>query len=396
MIHQALPPFACWSGPRDARVVLLGEAWGQSELEVRKPFAGESGKELWRMIGEAWPLILPEEHQRVEALHRYGLAWVRQREGWLQEASCAMTNVLNLRPPGNKLEQLCQPKASLPAGYQLSSLVRGGYLAPEYLPELDRLREELATCKPNLVIALGNTACWALLQATNISQVRGTVSSSQFLNGWSGEGYDSHYRFPLKTLPTYHPAAVLRMWQWRVIVVADLIKGLRESASSELVRPTRQVLFSPTLTELRAWTDQTLAKPPPLLACDIETGAGQIKCIGFARARDDAIVVPFVDQVKPGYSFWDSPSEEEFAWLQVQRLLESEVPKVFQNGLYDLQYLLRVGLRPRACAEDTMLLHHSWFPELQKGLGFLGSIYSNEPAWKLMRRHRPDSEKRDE
>jgi len=66
----------------------------------------------------------------------------------------------------------------------------------------------------------------------------------------------------------------------------------------------------------------------------------------------------------------------------------------YQNGLYDLQYILRMGLRPANCQADTMLLHHSLFPELQKGLGFLGSIYTNEASWKLMREQ--DSNKRDE
>ena len=42
-----------------------------------------------------------------------------------------------------------------------------------------------------------------------------------------------------------------------------------------------------------------------------------------------------------------------------------------------------------------MLLHHSLFPELQKGLGFLGSIYTNEASWKLMR-GQDDSNKKDE
>jgi hypothetical protein len=35
-------------------------------------------------------------------------------------------------------------------------------------------------------------------------------------------------------------------------------------------------------------------------------------------------------------------------------------------------------------AEDTMLLHHAIQPESLKGLGFLGSIYSDERAWKGM------------
>jgi hypothetical protein len=43
-----------------------------------------------------------------------------------------------------------------------------------------------------------------------------------------------------------------------------------------------------------------------------------------------------------------------------------------------------------------MLLHHSLFPEMLKGLGFLGSIYTNEQSWKLMSRPKADTEKRDE
>jgi hypothetical protein len=44
-----------------------------------------------------------------------------------------------------------------------------------------------------------------------------------------------------------------------------------------------------------------------------------------------------------------------------------------------------------------MLMHHSIMPEMQKGLGFLGSVYTDEPAWKLMRRKRADEpEKADE
>jgi hypothetical protein len=32
-----------------------------------------------------------------------------------------------------------------------------------------------------------------------------------------------------------------------------------------------------------------------------------------------------------------------------------------------------------------MLLHHALHPESEKGLGFLGSVYTNEASWKLMR-----------
>jgi len=32
-----------------------------------------------------------------------------------------------------------------------------------------------------------------------------------------------------------------------------------------------------------------------------------------------------------------------------------------------------------------MLLHHALFIELEKGLGFLGSVYTSEARWKFMR-----------
>ena len=40
----------------------------------------------------------------------------------------------------------------------------------------------------------------------------------------------------------------------------------------------------------------------------------------------------------------------------------------------------------RGAEEDTMLLHHALYPESLKGLGFLGSIYCDEGAWKGMRK----------
>lgn len=111
------------------------------------------------------------------------------------------------------------------------------------------------------------------------------------------------------------------------------------------------------------------------------------------------MVVPFVDLTLANGSYWGGPEEEFAAWSCVRALLESTIPKVWQNGLYDLQYLSRMGIRPRANREDTMLLHHSLFPEMQKGLGFLGSIYCGESEWKSRRRKRPSEpggEKKDE
>jgi len=66
--------------------------------------------------------------------------------------------------------------------------------------------------------------------------------------------------------------------------------------------------------------------------------------------------------------------------------------KVMQNGLYDTQYCIRHGIRPRGCTEDTMLMHHSLYSEMKKGLGFLGSVYSNFQSWKSMRSFRGEEQ----
>lgn len=385
MTHSPKPPFFATSGPRNARTVLVGEAWGQTEAETGKPFAGESGKELFRMLGEANPGVAPELHSEVCSQMRYGNAWLSVRDAWLAEASILLTNVLAFRPPSNNLEALCLDKKNLESTYFLPSLARGKYLDSKYFGEIARLERELEACQPSLVVALGNTALWALTGNTNIGTVRGVVTASTP----TGPGRGG------KILPTYHPAAVLRQWSWRPIVVADLIKASRESQFPELRRPARRVLVDPTLAEVEAWTDSVLSGGVPYLSPDIETANGQITCIGFAPDVSDSLVVPFVDKRKPDYSYW-THSEEKRAWECVAALLESPIPKVGQNFIYDLQYITRMGIRPRNCCDDTMLLHHSIFPEMQKGLGFLGSIYTNEAAWKLLRKRKADTEKKDE
>lgn len=386
--HRPAPPFAHTSGPRPCKLLLLGEAWGESEDMVKLPFAGESGKLLWDMLGEAMPGESPELHREASAMHRYGLAWVRKRDAWLAASGIAMTNVLAFRPPGNKMEALCEDKKTSGQGYPYSAAVKGKYLREEYFGELTRLRAEIEGFQPNLILALGNTALWSLLNATNIGSIRGAITETM-------PGAPVGLAQQRKCLATYHPAGVLRSWSWRPIVVADLMKAAREAHFPEVRRPARRIMINSTLAELELFVQLMTITPPPWLSVDIETGGGLIKCIGFADSRERAVVVNFIHPTTWA-SYWLTPGEELRAWQLVKALLESPIVKLGQNFLYDLQYILKLGIRPRNCTEDTMLLHHSHFPEMQKGLGFLNSIYTNEFAYKLMNRPRADTEKRDE
>ena len=366
--HTPLPPFAATHGPRDAPVVLVGEAWGEQEEKGRRPFLGSSGTELARMLTQAGlgPSLPPREWLTRDDLWDY---W--RRSGFL------VTNVLAARPPANDILTWCTTKKELPHDYTMPPLSQGKYLRPEYLPELQRLHTELAAYPRTLILALGSTALWACLGTAAISSNRGVVHPSP----WG------------KILPTFHPSAVLRQWSLRPIVLADFLKALRESDFPEIRRPSRSILISPTLTEAQTWAQE--AASAPAIACDIETANKQITCVGFSRSNLMAMVVPFYDGRHLDGAYWPSLDSEIAAWRIVKGLLEGPQVKVFQNGLYDLQYLTRMGIQPRNCTSDTMLLHHALYPELQKGLGFLASLYADEGAWKLMRKHTEEL-KRDE
>jgi hypothetical protein len=258
----------------------------------------------------------------------------------------------------------------------MPAIKNGKYIPRKYAGELSRLYNELSSVRPNVVLALGNTASWALMQNTGISKIRGTVAGSSVLPGQ-------------KIIPAYHPAAILREWSLRPVTILDFGKALRESAFPEIRRPKCYVYIEPSLADMEAFYEQHLANADSI-SFDIETSGNQITCIGFAPTREIALVVPFVDNRKTDSefrgSYWRTPREEHLAWQFVRRVLDLPCPKFGQNTLYDIHFLWRgYGIPVRNYADDTMLLHHALQPESPKGLGYLGSVYTDHSSWKTMR-----------
>lgn len=331
------------------KILILGEAWGTEEARVGMPFVGASGNELSRMLEEAE----------------------------IDRSSCHLTNVFNLQPPGsNDITNLCTIKAL--SNVPMPELSKGAYLQDQYFSEVERCWHEIAEVKPNLVIALGNTALWALTGTYGIKALRGTVTEATL--GPAG----------LKVLPTFHPAAILRDWSMRSIAVIDLMKAKRQSEFPEIRRPKRELWIEPTLRDIEFFYQQHVLRSK-VLSVDIETaGVSQITCVGFAPSAELGLVIPFVDNRKSSGSYWPTPHQERMAWELVGRMLDHpddlSIEILGQNFLYDINWLWhKVGKRPRNFVRDTMLKHHAIMPELEKGLGFLGSVYTDEPAWKLMR-----------
>ena len=220
---------------------------------------------------------------------------------------------------------------------------------------------------------MGNTAMWAFLGKTSITKLRGTVQ------------YSTHTVEDFKVLPTYHPAAVFRNHSIRPVLIADLIKANREQHFPEIKRPSRKIWIEPTLEDLYEF-EKRYINHASCLAVDIETAGIHITLIGFAPTPEIAIVIPFPYPGRSRRTYWPDVNTEVQVGKYIASILRGQIPKVFQNGLYDIAFLWRSAIMKGYNAEhDTMLLHHALQPESLKGLGFLGSVYTDEGNWKSMR-----------
>lgn len=368
------PVAASWPNklPQQCRIAIVGEAPGDEETWLGAPFVGPSGIELRNQLLAAG----------------------------IDATECLLTNVIDVQPPGNNLSAFCLRKEDLPDDYpiRLGPIVTSPsnfYLHPNFLYNGARLRNELAIARPNVVIALGATAVWALLGTTSIGQVRGVV-------------HRTTTSVPYKCVPTWHPAAVVRQWRMRPVAVADLVKARVESASPNIIYSNAELWIEPTLADLDDFRRLHI-RPGQLHSNDVETMRGEITCIGIAPTPSVAIVTPFrINPVKlkaadgsyfwsMSGNYWPSPGEERSAWQWNKSVIEADDTNILgQNHLYDIQYFLRHGIKPRHVTEDTMLAHHSLFSELKKDLGFLGSVYTNFPSWKQLGARHATEDKRDD
>jgi uracil-DNA glycosylase len=351
-------------------IFLLGEAQGEHEARIGKGFVGPSGIQLLKMLHEAGAMVLTDtDRQLIAHYYKHYDPWLIDGV-WENHPEFHRSNVFQQHPPGNKLEHFCGGKADGIPGY--AALIKAKFVRKEFAYELDRLGDEVLSLDPNLIVALGNSALWALTGRTGISKLRGTtVTSSHTISGY-------------KLLCAYHPAAVLRQWELRPTTICDFEKIPQESLHGHVTRPECQIWIEPTLEDIALFIRDHILTCP-LLSVDIETSGTQITCIGFAPRRDLAIVIPFLDPRTTGRSYWPTAEAERQCWELIRSVLEDQsIPKLFQNGLYDIAFIWRaVGVEVRRATHDTMLLHHALQPESLKGLGYLGSMYTNHGAWKV-------------
>lgn len=313
-------------GPLNAKIAMVGEAPGANEVAERRGFVGSSGKLLWLLAGEA------------------GIA----RE------ECYVTNVVKNRPVGNDILL-----AEIPA-------FDTHWLA--------LLQAELRQVAPNVVFALGGTALNALC---NYDENFQRISNKDLsITSWRGSVLPCTLVPGLKVLSSLHPAGILRQWYTRVYLAADLRKLRTQSTFSDIRTRSQTIHIFPSFKQ----SIEFLGDITTEYATDVEIQNGELACVGFAPSNDEAMCIPITKRDLTSY--WSAEEELEI-WKAIGRRLNSPIPSIGQNYVFDLFWYIIYGCKPylRQCY-DTMLMSNLLNPELEKDLGTLTSIYTDFPFHK--------------
>ncbi len=365
-------PFRFTSGARDAEVILVGEAWGAEEATAQRPFVGQAGKELDRMLFEAG----------------------------LRRDQILCTNLVDTRPNLENdfaagFTQATKEPGVLFRGLNCTEILTSG------LAKLDAL---IAQVKPRLVIGCGNWPLWALTEhpVTSDKSTKSKVDGKSRklpvgITKWRGSQTFTKeiqgVRYPF--LPIFHPAAILRDWTLRHVTVHDLraraARFLTQNTSWEA--PPRRALPAPSFEQALSYLLAILSKLDSgrecWIACDVETYERKsISCVGIATDELGALCIPFFyfPSSEPNTSsvnYWTLQQEFELSRLLRAVLTHAFARVTNQNIIYDAQYLNRnYGIRLTP-AFDTMVAHHLGWPGTPKNLGYLSSLYCDHHLyWK--------------
>lgn len=314
----------------DKRIALIGEAPGQDEIALGKPFMGKSGGFLKALLSRAG----------------------------VQADACFFGNICQQRPHDNDISKF-------------------SWNGDEIQESLYQLKKDIETFKPNIVVLLGNIPLKAAKDCDTIHAL--APKAFKFKNSnWRGSLFLGEKGSPfegLKCIATYHPAYCLRDYESTPMLQFDLRKAVREATSPVLRLPVRKLTTGCSEHELLSLLG-TIRRNSCMVAIDIEGGIDTMSCISFATTPEEAFIVPINN---------DTSVE---VWKALALTLEDpQVPKVLQNALYD-RFVLHYsyGIRVRGVVHDTMLKHWELYSELEKSLGVQASLYTDEPFYKFERK----------
>ncbi len=310
------------------RIAIIGDAPGEDEEKLGRPFAGQSGRLLDQVLA------------------KNGIA----------RPACFVGNVCQHRPPRNDLSNFDVQ----------GSEIQGG---------LAQLRGDLAAFNPNVIILLGKHALWAAKGEWKLGNWRGSF----FLSTTLVEGRE------VKCIASYHPTMCNRQYDFLPLLMMDIRKAFPEGKFPEWNPPVRDLVINQPFDRL-IYLMETILINKPSISLDIEGGVKDMSCISIAAGAAHSFIIPF-SRLDEG-SYWEDPEQELLIWRRLIEILSDPlIPKTWQNGLYDrfvLQHSHNIVVR--ANHDDTLLKFWEYNCEMDKDLGFQASVLTREPYYKFERK----------
>jgi DNA polymerase len=299
----------------------------------------------------------PEEASIVFIGESPGTNEREQKRPFVGDSGQKLESVLlrnGIRRQDVRLANLCHYQ---PTGNEFAAIESTTYLS-EGIKELETYFANRKT-KPMVVVPLGVNPLKYLVNPPKPS-----------IRNWRSSIIRSAWKDleDVKIIPTYHPSAVVRDATLYPIFDYDLRRIASDSLFNEFNLPQREFVIVDKNTLLLEEVTERLLQSSEL-SVDIENFGPYLACVGFSA------------EPNAGYCIvWDNSSHTMSC---LKRLLESNIPKIFQFGTHDVNFLAMHGFSVNNYAWDTLIAAHAMFPELPKSLAFLTSIYTREPYYKF-------------
>ena len=310
-------------GPVTSSLAIVGEGPGEVELRhpQRLPFVGGAGHLLW------------------ESVRPYGI----------YRTNVYVTNVVKR---------------------QISLSRRGNERHIVHRDELDKWigllkweLEQLPNC--TTIFAMGNYALEAVLGDTGVTNWRGSVVDAVLPNGRKG-----------KIVCAFNPAYAQRELKFEPVFRMDCSK-LDLVNRNVFKKYEVDAVINPSFKDAMKYIYELQQSDKPV-SFDIETmNTTETVCYGLSNHAHRAICINLRDEERNRFT----THQERSILLAIKKLCDSH-RIIAQNGSFDSYHeWLRNGLRFRVWF-DTLLAHHTLYPQLPHNLAFLVSQYTTHPFYK--------------
>lgn len=220
---------------------------------------------------------------------------------------------------------------------------------------------ELSLLKPKMIICMGNLSINTLFDFNKIDNYRGSV----------------YYYKNIPTMVIDSSTVAMRNPEKEVIFNLDMYKAKRlyEGDYKEM---EMDIIINPSYAQAMDYISDIRNKHKRF-SVDIELSNMQTACLGLGISAKDAMCINFRGEKTNRFTV-----EQEFNIIKefAHTTDQKDTFVIAQNGNFDSYFM---GYKDHCTFKvdfDTLLAHHTLYPKLPHGLGFLVSQYLDFPYYK--------------